>query len=95
MDGVLVINELLDFVKRNKRVCLLVKVDFSIAYDYVVWEYLRDIMGRIKFGNKWVNWMEVLVYSSIMSVLVNGSPTLNFQVTRGFHQGNPISPFLF
>jgi len=35
VDGVLVVNEILDFARRMKRQCLIFKVDFEKAYDSV------------------------------------------------------------
>lgn len=43
-DGVLIINKVLDFSIRNKKTCLMVKVDFHKAYDCVSWDYLRYIL---------------------------------------------------
>jgi len=34
-DGVLVVNELVDFAKRKKKDCLILKVDFEKACDSV------------------------------------------------------------
>ncbi|XP_058761431.1 uncharacterized protein LOC131634822 [Vicia villosa] len=95
MDGVLMVNEILDWAKRKKKGCLLLKVDFEKAYDSISWNYLRWIMRRMGFGKKWMNWMESCIFSSHMSVLVNGSATKEFKVHRGLRQGDPISPFLF
>lgn len=37
LDEVLVINEIIDLVKRRKDKCLLLKVDFEKAYDSMSW----------------------------------------------------------
>ncbi|XP_058734303.1 uncharacterized protein LOC131606033 [Vicia villosa] len=50
---------------------------------------------RMGFGERWRRWMEALVFNSSMLILVNESPTKDFVVSRGLHQGDPLSLFLF
>lgn len=38
-------NEIIDFAKRKKRICLLFKVDFAQSYDYVEWDFLEKASG--------------------------------------------------
>ncbi|XP_058756963.1 uncharacterized protein LOC131659631 [Vicia villosa] len=47
------------------------------------------------FGGRWMGWIELLVFNSKMSVLVNGSSTKEFEVFRGLRQSDPFSPFLY
>lgn len=85
-DGVLVLNELIDLAKRNRKCPFLFKVDFEKAFDLVSWEYLLYVLRRMNFGNKWINWIRVCVCSSSLSVLINGSPIIDFQAKKGPRQ---------
>lgn len=39
--------------------------------------------------------MEALIFNNSLSILVNGSPTKDFAVSRDLQQGDPLSLFLF
>ncbi|KAF5761651.1 hypothetical protein HanXRQr2_Chr16g0767551 [Helianthus annuus] len=43
----------------------------------------------------WRKCVRGILASSQASVLINGSPTLEFQCFRGVRQGDPLSPFIF
>ncbi|CAJ2651715.1 unnamed protein product [Trifolium pratense] len=95
LDGVVVLNEVMDLAKRSKDSCMLFKVDFERAYDTVSWGFLERMMIKMGFSEGWLNWMRACIFQSSMSVLVNGSPTEDFIIGRGLRQGDPLSPFLF
>nr|GEW03597.1 RNA-directed DNA polymerase, eukaryota, reverse transcriptase zinc-binding domain protein [Tanacetum cinerariifolium] len=54
-----------------------------------------DVLNRFGFGAKRCGWIQECLRSSHGSVLVNGSPTEEFQFYKGLKQGDPLSPFLF
>lgn len=50
LDGVVVINEVVNFAKKERKECLIFKVDFEKAYDTVNWGFLDYMMRRIGMG---------------------------------------------
>src|SRR3954465_14941296 len=79
VDGILVVNEVLDLAKREKRSCVVLKVDFEKAYDRLSWNFVRYIFKRMGFGSRWLRWMECCIFTNSLYVLVNGSATKDFR----------------
>ncbi|GKV34395.1 hypothetical protein SLEP1_g42770 [Rubroshorea leprosula] len=47
------------------------------------------------FNEIWRKWILECLSSSSVFVLINGSPTKQFSISKGIRQGDPLSPFLF
>ncbi|GKV25367.1 hypothetical protein SLEP1_g34816 [Rubroshorea leprosula] len=95
VDSVVVANEAIDEVRKRKSQCFVFKIDFEKAYDKVSWSFLDYMMEKMGFDKVWREWIAECLRSNTMSVLVNGSATKEFSMSRGLRQGDPLSPFLF
>lgn len=71
------------------------KIDFEKAFDSINWQFVDIILGHMNFSERWRMWIRGVLSSSRASVLINRSPSKEFQYKRGVRQGDPLSPFLF
>ncbi|GJY14799.1 RNA-directed DNA polymerase, eukaryota, reverse transcriptase zinc-binding domain protein [Tanacetum coccineum] len=95
LDGPLVLNECIDWYRKRNKALMVFKVDFEKAFDSLRWDYLNVIMEKLGFGFKWRMWISGCLKNSRASILINGSPTSEFDMFNGRRQGDPMSSFLF
>nr|GFA61424.1 RNA-directed DNA polymerase, eukaryota, reverse transcriptase zinc-binding domain protein [Tanacetum cinerariifolium] len=95
LDGPFILDEVLHWCRRKKKHTLIFKVNFENAFDSVRWDFVDDVLNKFGFGERWRTWIQSCLSSSRGSILVNGSPTEEFQIFRGLKQDDPLSPFLF
>nr|GEV55675.1 hypothetical protein [Tanacetum cinerariifolium] len=94
-DGPFILDELIHWCHAKKKETMIFKVNFGKAYDSVRWDYLDDVLNNFGFSSNWRNWTHNCLNSSKGSILVNGSPTREFQFQKGLKQGYPLSSILF
>ena len=83
LDMVLIANEAIDSLLRRKERRILCKLDIEKAYDHLNWNFLIQVMEKMGFAGKWLNWIRWCIFKATFSVLVNGTSTGFFQSSRG------------
>ncbi|KAL4561276.1 hypothetical protein LXL04_033440 [Taraxacum kok-saghyz] len=83
LDGPMIINEVCSWAKKSKQKLFLLKVDFDKAFDSINWDSLDSVLLQMGFGVKWRGWIRGCIYSARASVILNGSPTKEFPISRG------------
>ena len=83
--------------KRSKRKKgdIALKLDKSKAYDWVEWDFLREIMKKMGFEDHWISLVKRSITTSSFSFLINGEVKGNVVPSRGLCQGCPLSSYLF
>lgn len=74
-ESIFMVNEVIHTMKTQKVDDIILKIDFLKAYDIVDWSCLLHIVDCTNLRMKWSNWIRIILETTRMSILVNGSPT--------------------
>jgi hypothetical protein len=81
--------------KHSRQEIVILKLDFTKAFDTIEHSAILDMMKTLGFSKEWLQWTFEILGSASTSALLNGIPGNNLHCKRGVRQGDPMSPLLF
>lgn len=97
-DNVLITHEVLHYLKTSQaqqKCSMVVKMDMSKAYNRVEWDFVSQVLHRLGFHEKWINWVMECITSVSYKFLINDNIYGVVKPHRGIRQRDPISPYIF
>lgn len=90
-DNIIIGHECINAIKNKKfnwgRMGAI-KLDLSKAYDRVEWIFLKEIMVKLGFNNRWIDLILSCISSTNFSILINSEKKGCFRAGRGLRQGD-------
>lgn len=97
-DNVMISYEVMHYLKRKKRGkdgFMALKLDMSKAFDRIEWGYLKAILLRMGFNERWVLLIQTCITNVSYQVVHHKHEIGPIIPSCGLRQGDPLSPFLF
>lgn len=94
-DQIRLMQMIMQYAEVEEENSIIVALDQEKAYDKITHNYLWKVLEKFDILNNFTNTVKALYAGAETSVMINGEISSKFQVTRGVHQGDPLSCLLF
>lgn len=97
IDNAMIIQEIIRHFQNKKRRLgnLIMKLDLEKAFDKLEWSFIHHTLNYFNFPKNIINLIMSCICTSLVTVLVNETRIEYFSPSRGIHQGDPMSPYIF
>jgi hypothetical protein len=69
--------------KQSRREIVILKLDFTKAFDTIEQSAILLMMERLCFNDRWLQWTRAILQSASTSILLNGVPGKSLPCKRG------------
>ena len=89
------IRDVIFFCDVNKINGYILSMDQEKAFDMMDRDFVIKIFKKMNFGEKFIQWIEILFQDNIGRILMNGYISIDFDITRGVRQGCSLSAYVY
>jgi hypothetical protein len=95
MDPVNITTSIIHIFKELGLPGYIIHIDFSKAFDRVDHRCILKVLEQFGFHPQFVEWIKTIYDDCKAYVVINNVKSRIFEVLRGVHQGDPLSPILY